>query len=165
MMIENNHTNTILTKIKQYIDLCENKSIFHRNQAKNSLNWFNILGIINVILTASQALSMTVMSVIKIKDTDIAIVGGVFACVLAVTSRIQSSFSFNSLSVQHNQISDDFGELVELFMFVIDDIETDNYNEKVYQNLVHRYISIQEKTHIQTVRECHLLSLDCCCKS
>ena len=156
------HQESILVKIKQYIDLCEFKSSFHRDQAKNALNWFNILGIINVCLTATQALAMTILSVKKVEDTNVAITGGIFACVLAITSRVQSSYSFNSLSVQHNQLSDDFNELSGLFTFLIDDIELEVFNEKVYQQLVHRYISILEKSHIQPVRECYYVTCFCC---
>ena len=156
------HQESILIKIKQYIDLCETKSSFHRNQARNALNWFNILGIFNVCITASQGLAMTILSVNKSKDTDIAITGGVFACILAITNRVQSSYAFNSLSIQHHQISDDFTELSGLFTFLIDDIELDIFNEKVYQQLVQRYISIQEKSHIQPVRECYYITCFCC---
>jgi hypothetical protein len=152
MLLESNH----LTVIEGYIETCQVKTEQHRRNAKNALAWWNFLGIFNVCLTSAQALTMTIQSVYKSGNIEIAVTGAVFACVLAISSRVQMAFSFNALAIQHNQVSDDYDELIiNLKMLLLE------YNLHTHKTLVQRFISIQEKGHLQSVNECRYTKCFC----
>lgn len=145
MLIESN--------TKKYIDECTTKAKYHRDNALNGLNWYNLLSITNVLLTSSQALVMTILSVYQSDDISIAITGASFAFVVAVFNRINTSYQFNVLSYQHNTVADDYLELSKFFEI---DVE-----EGLYHKHVLRFISITEKSHIPPIKKCHLLFLCC----
>jgi hypothetical protein len=148
------HTSTIISKIGEYSNECLTKSQFHRKNARNAMIWWNFLGVLNVVLTASQALSMTIQAVNESEAKEIAITGGVFAFSIAISSRIKSSFSFNVLSLEHHHIADDYDELIHNFRLLLNDIDRNDFNEKIYEQYVHRFISVSEKSHVQTVKSC-----------
>ncbi len=150
---------TLLEKIGEYTALCNKKGDFHRNQAKHSLRWWNFLGVLNVLLTASQALALTIQASLEDDGKNIAIVGGTFSFCIAVFTRVQMSFSFNCLSIEHHHVADDYQELGQRFRLLINDIEKEEFKEDDYEKCVNRYISINEKTHLQTVTK---LKIFCC---
>ena len=160
MLTARKNCKTLSDKIKEYIELCKEKGEFHRKQANYSLRWWNLFGIINVVLTASQALTMTIQAATGSDSVPIAITGGAFAALIAISGRIQLSFSFNCLSLEHHHLADDFDELVQKFTLLINDIEKEEYEEKDYEHCVNRYISVNEKTHLQAVTKLRLI----CCK-
>lgn len=160
-MLEGTRNLNYTDRIKNFITECEIKGSFHKINAKNSLRWYNFLGIFNVVLSASQALVMTIQSVYNNTPQEIAITGGVFAFAITVFNRVQMSFSFNTLAILHNQLSDDFTELCQSFKLLLIDLENDTFDEHNYKILVQRLISIQEKAHIQEIKPCWFLGCFC----
>ena len=140
-----------------YIDQCSEKAVFHKKNADNALKWWNLMGISAVVITSCQALSMTILTVLQVPAVHIAITGAVFALIISILTRVQSAFSFNALSIQHNQLFDDFNELENKFKI----LDQEGTNDVLYNEYVNRYISCIEKTHIQPVKDCVFLS--CCC--
>lgn len=145
-----------ISEIDKYLEECKSKSLFHKKQSKNSLNWYNLLGITSVILTSGSALSMTILSVYKTDELSVAVTSAIFSFLLVVNGRISQAYNFNTLAILHSQLSDDFQELVVNF----NKLQVD-YDHKLYEITTNRMISVNEKTHIQTVRECRYLT--CCC--
>lgn len=135
-----------LVNLEEYTALTLQKSEYHKKQAAISLSWHNLLGITNLLIASGQALTMTLQTVYGSDSKDIAVSGGIFAFFGAVFNRIQMSFSFNVISVLHNQVSDDFMEIHSKF-------KNFNMENDEYYKLVDRYVSITEKSHIQTTRD------------
>ena len=125
-----------------------NKIKFHRKQARNSLNWYNLLNLVFVVVACVQPLSMTLMLSFNCTNAAISICGSCFSVVIILVNRIVLSFQFNVLNVQHHQIADDLQEIINLY-----ETEDSNY-------LNRRYLSIIEKSHIQEIRDCPLFF--CC---
>ncbi len=150
---------TLLQKIEGYTNSCNTKGDFHRSQAKHSLRWWNFLGVLNVVLTASQALALTIQASLEDTGRNIAIVGGTFSFCIAVFIRIQMSYSFNCLSIEHHHLADDYQELGQRFRLLLNDIEKEEFKEEDYEKCVDRYISVNEKTHLQNVSK---LKIFCC---
>lgn len=148
--------NSLGVSVAEHINNCLTKSEAHRVNAKNAQKWHTLLTITNLIISSAQALTMTLQSVYGDNDKNIAVSGGMYAFLNVVFNRVQNSFNFNVLEVLHNQASDDYLELHNKFKAL--DIEAD---ENEYKNLVNRYISVSEKSHLYNVRECHLLT-GCC---
>lgn len=162
MLFQMRHTTVnLIQKINEYVENCKTEGVRHRVQAKHCMRWWNLLGILNVVFSASQALAMTVQVSFNDSNTSIAIVGGSFACLIAISNRIQMSFSFNCLSAEHHHLADNFLELEQRFLLLLNDIEKEEYSEEDYEKCIERYISITEKTHLQNVAK---LELTCCKK-
>jgi len=155
------NNNSLIQKINDYVDVCKNKCYFHREQAKHSMRWWNLLGVVNVVLTASQALAMTIQASLSESSYSIAITGGVFACFIAIFNRVQMAFAFNCLCLEHHHLADNFNELEQRFLLLINDIEKEEFSEPEYEKCVNRYISINEKTHLQTVYHMKLCFCSC----
>lgn len=151
---------TLLQKIDEHIKTCDEKGDFHRSQAKHSLRWWNFLGVVNVMLTASQALALTIQASLEDTGKNIAIVGGTFSFFIAVSIRVQMAYSFNCLSIEHHHLADDYQELGHRFKLLINDIEKEEFKEEDYEKCVDRFISITEKTHLQNVSKMKI----CCCE-
>ena len=160
MMTEIGYVEHLKSLCNDYVSKCNALSTRHRNQAKYALTWWNCLGIFNVMLTSAQALTMTVQTVYQSDNISIAVTGGIFAFVIAVSSRIQMSFSFNSLAIQHHQVADDYNELTHRFLLFLNEIQHGVYDTNDYDKMVLRFASIGEKSHLQSVYECKLLP--CC---
>lgn len=160
--MEDNASTLYISSIKQtcgdYIDQCNIFSKQHRTQAKATKAYWDFFSVINVILVSSQALSMTILTVAKANEIDLAIVGGIFAFLIAIQSKIQSSFEFNVVSCHHHQIADDFHELSLMFFLLLSDIDKGSFHDCDYEKLVLKYISVVEKSHIPNVWESK------CCK-
>jgi hypothetical protein len=152
------NSNVIQKKINDYMQLCSEKSTYHRSQANYSSAWHDVLGIINVLLISSQALSMTIQTAYDVDSIGVAITGGVFAFVIALSSRISTSYSFNVLSLSHHIVADNYSELHEQFNKLLYEEDRSDLDMRIM-----RYISINEKTHLQYVIPCKLLI--CCCRS
>ncbi len=154
------HNNRMVSRIENYISECETKSLYHKQNASNALKWFNFTGILGVVISAGQALTMLIESSVETDATIIAITGGCYAFVLAIFARVQTSFSFNTISLEHNHLSDNFVELHQNFQLLLNDIEAQRFDENIYNLYVNRYISVNEK-HVPEIPDCFLLS--CCC--
>lgn len=153
---------TLLQKIEEYTTTCNTKGEFHRDQAKHSSRWWNFLGVLNVVLVASQALALTIQASLGDSGKNIAIVGGSFSFCIVVFNRVQMAFAFNCLSIEHHNLADDFQELGQRFRLLVNDVEKEEFEEKDYENCVNRYISVNEKTHLQNVSKMKIFY--CCCE-
>lgn len=154
-MITNKHIPLI--DLENYINNCKLKIDYHRINAKNSNSWNNFLGIFQVILTAGSALLTTCLAVFKTEENVVLITSACFSCVIAIFSRVQTSYSFNLLTLQHHSAFDDYSELLRDFSM----LDPEQFDENVYKLLTHRYISVIEKSHYMPIRSC--IFLDCFC--
>ncbi len=145
-----------LVTLHNYIETCEIKSLFHKTQSRNALNWYNMLGICSVIILSGQALSMTVQSAMDVDSLTVGITGASFAFILSIFNRIQMVYMFHSLSILHSIVADDYNELVEKLKLL-----EFHPNNELFEQYILRYVSITEKSHIQQVNECGYLM--CCC--
>ncbi len=148
-----------MTLLNQHVEYCKEKVLFHRHQADSALAWHNFLGVGNVILTGAQALTMTVQTTLQCDNATVTITGGSFAFLLAILNRVSISYNFNVLSVLHNILADDFNELVILFTKMLGSSET--FDKDEYEKLINKFIAINEKTHLQTVRDCIFFNFCC----
>ncbi len=146
-----NQLTHIAHKINEYIEICRVNTMFHRKQATEALKWWNFLGIFGVVLTSAQALSMTIETVLESSNLTIAVTGGAFAFAIAVVSRVQIAYSFNSLSIQHHCMADDYDELRQKLLFMLDGVDRNKFDERLYEIHISRFVSINEKNHLQTV--------------
>lgn len=150
MLTPASYLNNITEKINKYSNECAERMMYHKRQGSFSLNCHNTLSVINVILVGCNGLCMTILGSYSVDNTTIAVVGACFSFATAVLSRIIQSFSFNVLSVLHNQCADDFGELNQKFILLLNDVEKDEFNKYIYEQLITRFISVNEKSHLQT---------------
>ena len=110
-------------KIEKYIFECEEKAKYHQKQSQNALNFHNLFGIINVTISSSQMLVMIFQGTFSVENVVLAVTGGSFAFVSLIFSRLSMSYNFNSLSVLHSIVSDDFFELAQNFRLLLNDPE------------------------------------------
>lgn len=143
-------------EIKEYIKLCAEKRTFHLNNAVSAMKWHQLLTFVNVLLTSATALSMTVLTVLKADDVSVAVVGGCFAFAIAIASRIQENYGFRILNYQHSELSNDFQELENSFYI----LSLKLHSQADFELLTVRYLGINARTNIMTVRHCVDL---CCC--
>ena len=144
-------------KIQEIITNLETKIAYHRENSNSALQWYNANSIVNVILSGAQALAMVIMGSLSIDNTDIAITSAVFTFFIMIINRIQASFQYNVLSVQHNVIGDNLNELCQDFKLIQEDPERMIY----YQLYINRMISISQ-VHLQSVRKCWVFNIFCC---
>ena len=150
------HLKNISTRIDKYIEECNEEIKMHEKQGLENLRCWDINNVFNTILAAGQGLALTIQTVNGDSASQVAIVGGAFTFFIFIVTRIQFSFGFNALSVQHNQLADDFKELSENFSLLINDIEKNEFNEALYEQYIRRFVSIIEKGHIPKVKGyCH----------
>ena len=161
MLTPHSLKDSIIDRISGYVLKCEEKLKFHQQQSINALNFYNLFGIINVSLSSSQFLVIMIQGILGSSNITLAITGAVFAFAALIFSRLSMSYAFNALSVQHSNVSDNFTELAQQFKLLGSDLEKDAFDEVKFELYVHRFISVTEKSHLQTVRECRLIS--CCC--
>ena len=135
---------------------CQDKSKYHRQQASYANNWFQLISLTSVVITALQALVMTLETVYNTDNVSVTVTGAVFAFVLAIFNRINTSFQFNVVSVQNHYIADSFVELQKLFEML------DEEDQALYRQYMQRYVSIIEMSHLLPVCKSRLLF--CCCK-
>lgn len=150
-------THAPLRDIDSYMNNCKLKIDYHRINAKNSNSWNNFLGIFQVLLTAGSALMTTCLAVFKTEESTVLITSACFSCAIAIFSRVQTSYSFNLLTLLHHSAFDDYSELLRDFSM----LDPENFDENIYKLHVHRYTSIIEKSHHMPVRSC--IFLDCFC--
>lgn len=138
-----------------YIKLCNEKKIYHLSNAISANKMHNIFNFINVLFSSGCALSMTILTVIGTSNVNIAIIGGVFAFAIAISSQVQKNYGFQILNYQHAEISNDYTQLES--DFIILNGKSHSYTD--YELLVLKYLSINNKTNISAVRKCD----DFCC--
>ena len=138
-------------EIQHYVKLCQDKKNFHHNNAVSATKWNNFFQFIGVLLTSATALSMTVLTVLKSSDVEIAVIGGVFAFASAVTSRIQENYGFRILNYQHSELSNNFQELENSFLV----LSKRTHNRDDFEKLTIKYLSINARTNIMNVRHCY----------
>lgn len=143
--------------VDAYVKLCEDKKLFHLSNAVSANKWFNLFNFIGVFLSASCGLSMTILTVLETDNINVAVVGGTFAFLIAVSSQIQKNYGFQILNYMHADLANDFTELES--SFIILNSKSHNYDD--YEKLVLRYLGVNAKTNIASVRKCN--DFFCCC--
>ena len=151
------HMDNVKKKLEGYADQCRLKNVFHRKNANNGLAWHNTLGVFNVLMTSTQALAMTLQTINQNSSNAIAITGAAFALVIAVSSRVEKSYAFNEVSIHHHNLADDFEELLQSILIILNDIDRNIYDERELEIIIKRFVSITEKTHVQPVSDCLFL--------
>lgn len=139
-----------------YISESQKKGQAHREWASHSLKWHNFTNIISTIITASSALAMTILTVMKYDEGAVAITSGVFTFLSLVFTRVSQSYNFQLISSEHHHVSDAFLELVKDLSL----LDPENLNIEIYNLLVAKYIEVVERSHIPPIRSCFLL--ECC---
>jgi hypothetical protein len=137
--------------INNYIKICSEKKIFHLKNSQSAAKWNSMFNLVNVILTATTALSMTILTVLDSSDINISIIGGTFAFLIAISNQIQKNYNFSILNYQHSDLSQDFFDLEN--QFIVTSKKIHNYDD--YEKLILRYLNINSRTNILTVRPCY----------
>lgn len=153
------HLQNVTKRTINYIAECSELSCYHKTQAINATNWDQFTGILLAISIASQVLSLTIMTTLGVQSITIGITGGVFGFITGILSKVKSSYSFDVLAFQHNQVSDDFNELASHFSLLHNDIERDSLSEGSYEHHIIKLSSIKEKAHLKSVRNCQCMTL------
>lgn len=150
----------VLEEIKKYMVRSKRKAYYHKLMALRAKEWYNFFSIGSVVLTSGQALTMTVQYATGMESLGITITGGVFAFAITVHNAIKNNFKMHTLSVRHQEISNDFFEVGELLDQMIQDVEYGEFNEKYYTQIVSRFISACQRGPGQPVRRsCFMLCL------
>lgn len=151
-MITSNNTHNL----DYYISESQKRGEIHREWAGNSLRWYNFTNIISTIISASSALAMTILTVLKYEEGIIAITSGIFTFASLIFARVSQSYNFQAISIEHHHVSDGFLELVKDLSL----LDPENIEIQVYNLLVSKFIQIVERSHIPPIRNCVLL--ECC---
>lgn len=146
--------------IQDYINKCKQKINYHKGQLINAKAWDNAMGLIIVILSATQAFSMTIMTVIGSSAFEIAIVSGTFSLVVIIFSRIKESYQFLSLHYQHSHICEEFTDLHYNLTKSLNNFNNETFNSSEYEKNIVKYSVILNKSHLQHINNCR--SLFCC---
>lgn len=143
-------------EIGVYIKLCSEKKVFHQKNAVSAMKWHQLLALLNVLLTAGTALSMTVLTVLKADDISVAVIGGVFAFSIAIAARIQENYGFRILNYQHSELSNNFQELENSFYI----LSRKMHSQADFELLTVKYLSVNSRTNVMCVRHC--VDIFCC---
>ena len=141
---ENNRTNNALKK-------CIDKKIYHSFNSQNAKGWDDLLSIIQVLLTSSLALTITILSVTESNKITTTVVPACLVFMSAITSKIKDSYKFLSLHYRHQSASDDYHSL-EL------EFNRDYFN---YESVATKIALTEQKNHLQEISNCKIL---CCFK-
>lgn len=142
-----------VVELNDYIEKCKGSIEYHTGQAKNSLDYHNLLNVFCNVIGAAQILTISFLAITaSCNDVKIAIASASFASTILVLGRVQASYNFNVLNVLHNQVSDDFNELKQKL-----ESRRNNTHDENLDALKIRYLSVVEKSHLQHVNSCFLL--------
>lgn len=134
-------------RINGYIEIVSERIKFHSIQARHALAWHQFFSVLGVVLTSSQAFLMLLLSINGVDGVGVGIAGGAFAAILAITSRIQTIYYFNTLSVMHSNLEDDYVELLEVL--------NGGPDETLFNHCIARYVAITERSHIIELCACN----------
>jgi len=146
--------------IESYKNLCAERADFHLKNAFSSKRWDNFLAITGIILSSSASLVIPLLAVFEMDPISIAISSNIFTFLLAVTQSLKNNFNFMLLNAQHSNLSEDFKEL-EAEFYMLTRRQRDLHDLENLELLITRYQGINQRTNIQTVRECRVF---CCFK-
>lgn len=130
--------------INYYISKCNEKRKHHYNQAKYANAWNTFFNILEIILSSSAALCLTIMTVYEHPQLETTIVSGSFIFLMTINSKIKNYFNFPALYYRHYNAGDDFRLLKHDFETVV--------NTNLVPHLVQKYILTDQKTHIEPVK-------------
>ena len=152
------HLENVTNRTINYIQECSKLSEYHKTQAINATNWHNFTGILQTIVISSQVLTLTVMTSLGVNSVGIGITGAVFGFLTGIITKVKQSYAFDVLSLQHNQVADDFSELASHFNLLHNDIERDSLSEGSYEHHIIKFSNIKEKAHLKSVRNCQCMT-------
>lgn len=154
--------NSIITKCNEYIEKCETSINYHKENAKNAKKWNLFINMSNIVLSATMAFSMTVMSVLNSPNATVTIVGSTFALFIGIGNKIKDDMSFKSLAFAHDSASDSYSELKQSFVLLLNDIDKHQYSPEQFDQLILKYEAISQKSHFQSVKCCKMF---CCLRN
>ena len=154
-----NYIDTVITKSKDYIELCTEKIEYHSTNSKNCNNWNKFINIGNMVLSALLSFSTTIMTVLQASSTTVTIVASCFSLFIIIGNSLKDSYSFKSLGFKHDCAVDSYESLKQSFNNLLNEIEKHNFKETDYEELATRYSAVCAKSHY-TSCEC---VLSCCC--
>jgi len=142
--------------VDNYINKCQDKINKHSINSKNSRIWNNLLGTLNILISAMSALTMTIMTVAEVDSAGITIVGATYAFLITVFTKVKDDYEFNLLNFRHASVMDDYSELniqFEKLKYEFDNVKM--------ESCIIKYESINKNSHIQDVKICYLGNLCC----
>lgn len=147
------------SRLEEYMKDCVDKIAYHRSNASNALRLNNILSFVVYSFSALQTMTMALLSVYEQDAKTTGVVGACFGFLNGILGKSYISFSFDTLNILHNMVADDYAEVLEKFKLMQ---LNEDYDEYEFKSLVMRMLSIQEKGHLQSIKDCYARKLCCC---
>lgn len=144
--------------VGEYLFKCEEKILYHTANSLAAWGWYKTLSTMNILISSLAGLSMTILTVNSYDASTIAVIGGTYACVITVIQKITNDFNFLVLQYQHANAGDEFSGVRYQLILLANGIVIDVNNIKL-DAIIHKYESIVQKSHIQSVRFCWIA---CC---
>lgn len=146
-----------------HIDKCIEKVKHHQKNSTSAKHWDNFLSFNNLLLSASTALTMTILTSFSASAVTVTIIGAIYAFLLTINNKIRDEYHFLALYYQHINSLDSFGELEIIFRDLVSKIDTGHIiTRDELQTAVAKFESVKQKSHVQTVKECKFF---CCLRN
>lgn len=132
----------------EYANSCKYKKAYHYLNAKKCKIYNRFIDVFDILLTASAALTLTVLSVTSSDVLTVTVVQGSFLFLITVNSKIKGVMEFTSLYYRHLNAGDEYSSLENEFRSI-------EPTDPVYKYLVSKYILTKQKLHIEEIKLCY----------
>lgn len=161
-MIQSAYILSLRETMTEYDGKCSERIQYHHKNAKASKLWDNFLSFNGLFLSASTALSMTIMTALEVDSIPITIIGSIYAFLLTINNKVKDDYRFVALHYQHVRASDDYAELQVCVKNLLAKIDHNvNFESADLERVINKYESIKQNSHFQEVKDCNFF---CCLK-
>lgn len=146
-MLRDVRTESIMDLQSDFKSRCIKKVNYHIIQARTASLWSGSLKIIKLILTSSNILTLSLLTVFERPSYELAITGSAFSFAVSITDYILSLYNFDLLCANNYNASDEYKAiLLDLEMALLDN----NHDH----TLLERFILLESKHHIVELKNC-----------